>query len=156
MANFKGLWQGYTDGNVGVASSKNNPNFLYRNFRGPVPFVVPEPRRLPQVHDRWTADPFSKAFYRACNRWLFCNSKMRAFVLVSLAFATEKFWNWTLGSIVRYNNMECTMEFAYKKEREWREFQEAEYERKKALGLLDDDDEDFDDDEEDEDEDDDE
>ena len=81
---------------------------------------------------------------------------MRAFVLVSLAFATEKFWNWTLGSIVRYNNMECTMEFAYKKEREWREFQEAEYERKKALGLLDDDDEDFDDDEEDEDEDDDE
>jgi hypothetical protein len=69
-------------------------------------------------------------------------------MMVVTAIALDKFWSNTLAGICRYNNMECTMEYAYQKEREWQEFQEAEYERKKALGILDEDDEDEDDEDE--------
>lgn len=54
-----------------------------------------------------------------------------------------------------YNNYECTMEYALRKEREWAEYQEAERERRKALGLPDDDDDDWEEEEEEEEEDDD-
>jgi hypothetical protein len=122
MANYKGFWKGYPDNNVGAPHAKNNPAFIYRNPLGPVPFVVPEPRRMPQVYDKWTADPYSKSFYRFCNRYLFNNSKIRGFMMIATAVAMEKIFNKSLGLLVRYNNMECTMEFAYRKEKEWRDF----------------------------------
>jgi len=121
MSHLNGYWQGYTDGHVGVPHAKNNPKFLYRNAQGPVPTVIPTPRRLPPVYNRWFADPWTKAALRWCNRWLYCNRKMRALTTVVAAITVEKFWNEVLFSIVRYNNMECTMEFAYRKEREWKE-----------------------------------
>ena len=149
--NYKGLWQGYGDQHRGAAYAKNQPWYFYRNFRGPVATVIPEPARRPQVYDRWVSDPYTKAFLRWCNRWLFCNKKMRAFLCVASAFAMEKGLNSFLNGVVRYNNMECTMEFAYRKEREWAEHLEAEKARRRALGLPEED-EDDDDWEEDEDE----
>lgn len=149
----KGLWENYPDGNRYAPHAKNQPWFIYRNPRGPVQGVIPVPQRQPQVYNRWIADPFSKAFYRWCNRWLFCNKKTRTFLCVLTAVLTEKFWNYTLYSIVQYNNQECTMEYAYRKEREWKEFQEAEKERRRALGLPDEDEDDWDEDEEEEDDD---
>jgi hypothetical protein len=110
--------------------------------------------RQPQVYNRWTSDPFSKQFYRFCNRWLFCNKKTRTFLCIFAAFVTEKFWNSTLYGITRYNNYECTLEYAVQKEREWREFKEAERERRRALGLPEEDEDDDWEEEEDEEEDD--
>ena len=60
---------------------------------------------------------------------------------VLTAYSIEKFWNSVLYSIVRYNNLEGTMEHAYRKEREWKVFQEEEKARRKALGLDEDDEE---------------
>lgn len=142
MEQLKGLWQGYSAEELKNAPhAKNQPWFIYRNFKGPVPTVIPEPRRLPQVYDRWTADPYTKSFLRWCNRWLFCNRKMRAFVCVVTAMALEKFWTKSLHALVRYNNQECTMEYAIRKEREWAEYLAAEKERRRALGLPEEDEE---------------
>lgn len=149
---FQGLWQGYSD-NQSAPRAKNQPWYLYRNFRGPVSTVIPKPERKPQVYNRWTADPYTKAFFRGCNKWLFCNKKMRIFLMILTSFLTEKFWNKTLYGLVRYNNMECSMEYAYKKEREWAEQLEAERARRRALGLPEDPDDEEDEDDEDEDED---
>ena len=150
MEHLKGLWENYPDGNRFAPRAKNSPWYIYRNPRGPVHSVIPTPQRQPQVYNRWTADPYSKAFYRWCNRWLFCNKKTRLFLAISVAILTEKFWQKTLESIVTYNNYECTLEFALRKEREWTEFLDAERERRRALGLPEDDDDDWDEDEEEE------
>ena len=138
---FEGLWQGYGESNRTAPHAKNQPWFLYRNFKGPVAPLYQEPKKLPQVYNRWTNDYLTKNFLRLCNRWLFCNKKMRAFVCVVTAFSLEKFWNGVLYSIVRYNNMDGTMEIAYRKERDWKIFQEEEKARRKALGLDDEDEE---------------
>lgn len=60
---------------------------------------------------------------------------------VLTAFSLEKLWNNLLYSIVRFNNMEGTMEYAYRKEKEWKVFQEEEKARRKAAGLDEDEDE---------------
>ena len=60
---------------------------------------------------------------------------------VLTAYSIEKFWDNVLFSIVRYNNMDGTMEHAYRKEREWKAFQVEEKARRKALGLDEDEDE---------------
>lgn len=138
---YKDLWKGYADGNKGAPHAKNHPWYLYRNFRGPVPTVITEPKRQPQVYNRWTSDARTKSALRWCNRWLFCNRKMRLFVTLVAAITIEKTDKWILYSITRYNNMECTMEFAYKKEREFREAVEAEKARRRALGLPEEDEE---------------
>ena len=139
--NFEGLWQGYSDGNRNAPHAKNQPWYLYRNFRGPVAPYYPEPKRQPQVYNRWTNDVLTKNFLRFCNRWVFPNKKMRAFMCVLTAYSIEKFWDGVLFSIVRYNNMDGTMEHAYRKEREWKAFQVEEKARRKALGLDEDEDE---------------
>lgn len=138
---FEGLWQGYGNSNSTAPHAKNQPWFLYRNFRGPVAPIYPEPRRQPQVYNRWTNDAFTKNFLRFCNRWLFSSKKMRTFMCVLTAFSLEKLWNSLLYGIVRFNNMEGTMEYAYRKENEWKVFQAEEKARRKAAGLDDDEDE---------------
>ena len=138
---FEGLWQGYADNTRNAPPAKNQPWFLYRNFKGPVAPIYPEPKRQPQVYQRWTNDALTKNFLRQCNKWLFFSKKMRAFMCVLTAYSIEKFWNSVLYSIVRYNNLEGTMEHAYRKEREWKVFQEEEKARRKALGLDEDDEE---------------
>mmetsp|Transcript_14074 Transcript_14074/g.14133 ORF Transcript_14074/g.14133 Transcript_14074/m.14133 type:complete len:152 (+) Transcript_14074:18-473(+) len=135
---YKDYWKGYTDGHKGAAHAKNQPWYLYRNFRGPVQTVVPEPKRQPQVYNRWTNDARTKAALRWAGKWLFATRKQRLFMVILAAFTVEKFDTWLLHSITRYNNLECTMEYAYKKEREWKEHLEAERARRRALGLPED------------------
>ena len=60
---------------------------------------------------------------------------------VLTAFTMEKVFNNMLFAISRYNNLENTMEYAYRKEKEWKIKQEEEKARRKALGLHDDDEE---------------
>lgn len=60
---------------------------------------------------------------------------------VLTAYSIEKFWNWFLFSLVRFNNLENTMEYAYRKEKEWKVHKAEEKARRKALGLDDDEDE---------------
>lgn len=141
---FDGLWQGYGDSNKTAPHAKNQPWFLYRNFKGPVAPLYQEPKRQPQVYNRWTNDVLTKNALRFCNRWLFGSKKMRAFMCVLTAYSIEKFWNWTLFSLVRYNNLEGTMEYAYRKEKEWKVHKAEEKAKRKALGLDDDDEEEFD------------
>ena len=149
---FKGLWEGYADKNRMAPYAKNQPWYYYRNFRGPTTTIIPEPVKRPQVYNRWVSDPYTKAFLRWCNRWLFCNKKIRAFVCVSTAFLLEKELNYFLYGLVRYNNMECTMEFAFRKEKEWRDAIEAEKARRRALGLPEEDEEEWEEEEEEDDE----
>jgi hypothetical protein len=62
---------------------------------------------------------------------------------VLTAFTVEKFWTGFLAGIVRYNNLECTMEYAIHKEKEWAAGIEAEKARRRALGLPEEDEEEY-------------
>lgn len=141
MDQLKGLWTGYADGNATAPHAKNYPWYIYRNYKGPVQMVIPEPKRSPQVYNRWTADPKTKAILRWCNKWLFFSRKSRAFLCVLTAFTVDKFWTNALEGIVSYNNLECTMEYAINKEKEWADAIEAEKARRRALGLPEEDEE---------------
>jgi len=148
MDQLKGLWTGYADGNAHAPHAKNYPWYIYRNYKGPVQHVVPEPKRLPPVWNRWTADPGTKALLRWMNKYLFFSRKSRAFLCIVTAITVEKFWTKTIAAIVQYNNLECTMEYAINKEKEWADAIEAEKARRRALGLPEEDEEEEDEEEE--------